>query len=137
MKKDNISVKGFKGTWYIIDEAYFSGKEVYLLEHEEFGDEAACIIINKELELILNNVWNGFDDLEEQVEKKELDFSTWRRDNGYKSKAQLYIDIVESPEEDEDAEETQDRAHDEQEELEQKFYDYCESYGFTAVMDED
>lgn len=41
------------------------GEKVFLLEHETYGDEAACLIVNENLEIILEDVWNGFDDLED------------------------------------------------------------------------
>lgn len=65
MKKDNIKINGHTGTWYVIDESFYHGEKVYLLEHETYGDEAACLIVNEKLEIILEDVWNGFSDLED------------------------------------------------------------------------
>ena len=59
---DNIYVKDYKGTWYVIDEMETGGEMLYLLEHEEFGDEVPCVIVNANGKLILENVWNGFED---------------------------------------------------------------------------
>ena len=64
-KREGIKVEGHRGTWYVIDEAIYNGKTYYLLEHEEYGDEAAGLIIDEDENLILDDVWNGFDDLEE------------------------------------------------------------------------
>lgn len=73
---DHIRVEGHTGTWYVIDEGDFvltpdeNGKplticaHLFLLEHEQYGDEAACVIVDDSGELILEDVWNGFDDLE-------------------------------------------------------------------------
>ncbi len=69
--EDNISVKGHIGTWYVIDTTEIEGKTYKLLEHEEYGDEAACIIIDSEGKLVLDDVWNGFDDLIEFFESEE------------------------------------------------------------------
>lgn len=63
MKKDGIKVKGHYGTWYVIDSSYYHGRKVYLLEHETYGDEAAGIIIDKDYNIVLEDVWNGFSDL--------------------------------------------------------------------------
>lgn len=67
-----ISVKGHVGTWYSVDQKVFSlnGKNtiLLLLEHETYGDEAPCIIIDLKGNLILEDVWNGFDDLVEYLE---------------------------------------------------------------------
>ena len=65
-KRDsNIKVDGHRGTWYIISESYWRGKKVYLLEHEQYGDEAACLITDIDFIVICEDVWNGFQDLEE------------------------------------------------------------------------
>lgn len=61
MKREGIKVKGHVGTWYVIDER----DGLYLLEHETYGDEAACVIIDGEGNLVMEDVWNGFDDYDE------------------------------------------------------------------------
>ena len=65
MKRDGIKIKGHVGKWYVIDETIWNGAKVYLLEHETYGDEAACLIVNENLTVILDESWNGFDDLED------------------------------------------------------------------------
>lgn len=80
MQKDNIKIEGHRGTWYVIDE-----KEVqvideesrdliscmgYLLEHEEYGDEAVPLIIDKNLNVLCDAAFNGFDDLEYETESE-------------------------------------------------------------------
>lgn len=60
--KSGIKVAGHRGTWYVIDEE----GGLYLLEHETYGDEAACVIVDEEGNLIQEDVWNGFNDLEEE-----------------------------------------------------------------------
>jgi hypothetical protein len=65
MKRDGIVVAGHRGTWYVIDEAVYDGKTVYLLEHETYGDEAACVIVDADGKLVLEDVWNGFEDYED------------------------------------------------------------------------
>lgn len=74
-KSDKIQVEGHVGTWYVIDEAVCTpppewerepkSVRCFLLEHETHGDMAACLIVNESGTLILDDVWNGFDDLEE------------------------------------------------------------------------
>ena len=63
-----IAIKGHKGTWHVIDRTIYNGKEFYLLEHDIYGDEVACLIIDEDGDLLLEDVWNGFDDLYEQIE---------------------------------------------------------------------
>ena len=62
--KDNIKIAGHIGTWYVIDITHHKGKKVYLLEHETYGDEAASIIIDENKNIIMEDVYNGFSDLE-------------------------------------------------------------------------
>ena len=73
MKADGIKVEGHVGTWYVIDESVFRGEKVYLVEHETFGDMAACLIINEKAEIILDDVWNGFLDLAEAFDDYEME----------------------------------------------------------------
>ena len=61
----NIEVEGHFGTWYVIDTDKINDTAYFLLEHEEHGDEAACVIVDSDGELVLDDVWNGFDDLKE------------------------------------------------------------------------
>ena len=48
---------------------------LFLLESRKFGDEAACLIVDKKKQIVMEDVWNGFDDLEdagwEKVQKIE------------------------------------------------------------------
>ena len=58
----NITVEGHIGTWYAIDETEVNGEKFFLLEHEEYGDEAACVAVNEQGKLVAENLWNGFDE---------------------------------------------------------------------------
>ena len=60
MQTDNISVDRHYGTWYPIDTAEIDGKTFFLLEHEEYGDEAANIIVDDRGNLFLEDVYDGF-----------------------------------------------------------------------------
>lgn len=62
--KGEITVEGYAGTWYIIDNCIYDGKKVYLLEHETYGDDAACLIVDEDFNLIMEDVWNGFEELD-------------------------------------------------------------------------
>ncbi len=66
----NIEVDGHTGTWYVIDTEVVDGAKYFLLEHEEHGDGAACVIVDSDGKLALDDVWNGFDDLKEHFESK-------------------------------------------------------------------
>jgi len=62
MQKGNLTIEGHEGTWYVIEEAIYNGEKVYLLESEQYGDEAACLIVDKNLKILAEDVWNGFFD---------------------------------------------------------------------------
>jgi predicted class III extradiol MEMO1 family dioxygenase len=63
METENIKIKGRIGTWYLIAESHHNGKKVYLLEHEEYGDEAGHLIVDENLTEIMET-FNGFDELD-------------------------------------------------------------------------
>lgn len=63
MEKTGIKIKGHVGKWYVIEEGYHKERKIYLLEHETFGDEAACLIVDKELNVVMDEVHNGLSDL--------------------------------------------------------------------------
>jgi hypothetical protein len=63
MKKKGIGIHGHRGTWYVIASTYYNDEVVFLLEHETFGEDSAHLIVNGNLDIILEDVYNGFDDL--------------------------------------------------------------------------
>lgn len=68
MKEDSIKIPDYIGTWYVIDKEVIDGKKLYLLEHEDYGDETAGLIIDENYNVVLDDVWNGFDDYREFLE---------------------------------------------------------------------
>lgn len=74
---EHISVEGQHGLWRVIDEDWYqltpdvNGKaltyreHVFLLEHESHREEMACLIVNQDGLLLMDDVWNGFKDLED------------------------------------------------------------------------
>ena len=44
MDTNGLAVDGHFGTWHSIDTKQIGGKDFYLMEHDEYGDEAASII---------------------------------------------------------------------------------------------
>ncbi|MBD7970242.1 hypothetical protein [Paenibacillus gallinarum] len=60
---EGIKIIGHRGTWYTLESSHYEGERVFLLEHEQYGDEAAHIIVNQDRKIIMENVWNGFSDL--------------------------------------------------------------------------
>ncbi len=83
---DHIRVAGHVGTWYVIDEGRFAWIEntpsggvkeihahLFLLEPNQCGDKAACVIVDENGNLVLEDARNGFDDLEEAGWEREGD----------------------------------------------------------------
>lgn len=83
-KRDGIKIESLKGTWYVIDETEWNYEKVYLLEHETYGDEVACIIVNENLKIIAVDVWNGFGDLPDIEDYIEVPiYSDCKDDDGF------------------------------------------------------
>jgi len=57
---DGISVKGHIGTWYVVNETVHNGNTVFLLEHEEHGDEAPGIAVDADCNIICEDIYDDF-----------------------------------------------------------------------------
>ena len=66
---DKIAIKGHVGTWHVIDQLTDHRGTFYLLEHDTYGDEAASLIVLRDGTLVLEDVYNGFSDLDDMPEK--------------------------------------------------------------------
>ena len=91
-KPDNITIEGHTGTWYVVDTKEYQGEMLYLLESEIYGDEAACLIVNANKEVMLDDVWNGFDDYDYAL----LDVEEFIADNNNTPDFNENIDIDEA-----------------------------------------
>lgn len=58
---DGLSVDGHFGTWHAIDSMNLGETQLFLMEHDEYGDETACVIVDSTGKLLAEDVWNGFD----------------------------------------------------------------------------
>ena len=65
---DSLIIDGYEGTWYVVDTETVDGRKLFLLESENYGDEAAGIIIDKDRNVIMGDVWNGFSDYHEKYD---------------------------------------------------------------------
>lgn len=59
VENDNIKIKGHVGEWYVLGTQECRGQRLFLLEHSTYGDEAASLIVDEELNVVLDDVWNG------------------------------------------------------------------------------
>ncbi len=86
---ENISVEGHIGTWYVIAAEEIEGKKLFLLEHEKYGDETANIIIDENKNIVMEDVYNGFDDYRDSLEYDDgkqfvsRDFAVELWENGF------------------------------------------------------
>ena len=74
VKLKDVHVVGHSGTYHEIDRRFMFGKTLFLVEHDEFGDES-CAIIGGVFHVfvpLFDDVWNGFDDLDE-TERAEIE----------------------------------------------------------------
>jgi hypothetical protein len=69
INSDNLEVKGHIGTFYVIDETIFRNNKYFLLESEMYGEDAPHVIVDEDGSLILDNIYNGFDDLYDYLEE--------------------------------------------------------------------
>ena len=65
---DSLIIDGYESTWYVVDTEAVDGKELFLLENEEYGDETFGIIIDKDRNVLVDEAWNGFADYHEKYD---------------------------------------------------------------------
>lgn len=70
-ERENIKIQGRKGTWYVIKDYDYYGKIFHLLEHEVYGEDTAHLWVDEEHKIVLDEVFNGLDDLIEWIEEQE------------------------------------------------------------------
>lgn len=70
---DEIIIDGYEGTWYVVDTEIVDGKELFLLENEEYGDETFGIIIDRDRNVLVDEAWNGFADYHEKYDNITLE----------------------------------------------------------------
>lgn len=72
MKNNNfehIKINNHIGKWYEIDNTIYKNIEYHLMESEIYGDEACCLIIDNNYNVIVEDVYNGFLDLYEALDE--------------------------------------------------------------------
>lgn len=75
--RDGIKIEGHRGTWHAVGQNTITIYEsegdkksavYYLMEHDTYGEDAPMLIVNSDNQLVLEDVYNGFDDLSDRVE---------------------------------------------------------------------
>ena len=57
-----LSVDGHFGTWHTAEIKEVSGESFYRMEHDEYGNTVAGIIVNADRKLVAEDLEHGFDD---------------------------------------------------------------------------
>lgn len=68
----DFHIEGKNGSWLAIDSIIVDGREFFLMEHETYGADAAYVVLDGEGKLIVDNVYNGFDQTVQQQIKEYL-----------------------------------------------------------------
>lgn len=66
--KDTVGyeIEGKDGTWEVVDYLLLEGKNYFLMEHEQYGTNVAYVVLNQNGKVIVDSVYNGFDDMVKQ-----------------------------------------------------------------------
>ena len=57
----DFHIEGKEGRWLAFDSIIIDGKEFFLMEHEKYGKEVAWAVVDEDGKLIVDNVYQGFD----------------------------------------------------------------------------
>lgn len=68
----DFHVEGKNGSWLTIDSMIIDGREFFLMEHEEYGADGTYIVLDESGKLIVDSVYNGFDQTVQQQIKDYL-----------------------------------------------------------------
>ena len=72
MDTKNYKIDGYSGNWKVTDNIIIDGKQFYLLEHQEFREQAARIILDSYGKFVTETGARGFD---EAAKKKIREYS--------------------------------------------------------------
>lgn len=72
MDTEDYKIDGYSGNWKVTDNIIIDGKQFYLLEHQEFREQAARIILDSYGKFVTETGSRGFD---EAAKKKIREYS--------------------------------------------------------------
>lgn len=67
-RKQHIKIEGMTNKWSAIEDSTYNGHKLYLMENDTYGDETEYLIIDEDNFIVLDNVYNGWFDLDEALE---------------------------------------------------------------------
>ena len=62
----DFHIEGKEGSWLAFDSQVIDGKPFFLMEHETYGRDAAWVVVDEGGKLVVDGVYNGFDQTVEQ-----------------------------------------------------------------------
>lgn len=68
---ENYQITGKKGSWVAADSIIIDGKQFYLMEHQEYRDQAAAVILDAYGKTVVDECKKGFD---EETKQKIHDY---------------------------------------------------------------
>ncbi len=68
----DFHIEGKEGSWLAFDSIIIDGKEFFLMEHTTYGSDAAWIVLYEDGKLVVDNVYNGFDETVQKQIKEYL-----------------------------------------------------------------
>ena len=57
----DFHIEGKEGNWHAFDSIIIDGRQFFLMEHETYGKEAAWVVLDEHGKLVVDNVYQGFD----------------------------------------------------------------------------
>ena len=58
----SYEVEGHVGKWHVIESTKVLGREVYLMEHDTYGSDAANIVVDEALTVLMEESYDGLND---------------------------------------------------------------------------
>lgn len=68
----DFHIEGKEGSWPAFDSIIIDGKEFFLMEHTTYGSDAAWVVLDEDGKLVVDNVYNGFDEAVQKQIKEYL-----------------------------------------------------------------
>jgi len=100
LTKDTVGyeIEGKDGTWEVVDYLLVEGKNYFLMEHEQYGTNVAYVILDQNGKVIVDSVYNGFDDMVKQQIRDYLHPPVQEQTEGYKPKLDNWQKYMENGE---------------------------------------
>lgn len=58
----DFHIEGREGSWLAYDSIIIDGKEFFLMEHTDYGKEAANVVLDEDGNVVVDQVYKGFDE---------------------------------------------------------------------------